>query len=102
MLRQLQNLAHKAGLNCGECVNKAGKSCIAHPVCQRWGLHKFRKTFATLHAEAGVAASTIQRWLGHSDLVTTQRYLAVADARSTRTREQVNNSFRGLALGANA
>ena len=29
-----------------------------------------------MHHEAGVPAATIQRWLGHSDLTTTLRYLA--------------------------
>jgi hypothetical protein len=35
-----------------------------------------------MHAEAGVLAPTIQRWLGHSHLATTLRYLAIADIRS--------------------
>jgi integrase/recombinase XerD len=96
-LRRLQQLALRAGLNCGECVKKGGKSCRTHPVCRRWGLHKFRKTFGTLHSEAGVPVTTIQRWLGHSDLATTLRYLAVADLRSDRTRQQVNTTFAALA-----
>src|SRR5205085_11715144 len=58
-----------------------------------WCLHKFRKSFATMHHEHGVSARTLQRWLGHSDLATTENYLAVADMRSQRTRAQVNHSF---------
>jgi integrase/recombinase XerD len=96
MLRRLQSLALKAGLNCGECVNKKGLECSEEPVCSVWGLHKFRRTFATMHSEAGVSARTIQKWLGHSDLSTTLRYLAVADMRSERTRMQVNASFAAL------
>lgn len=69
-LRMLQLLAFRTGLNCGESVTKGGKSCMNHPVCGAWGLHKFRKTFATMHNEAGVSPRTIQRWLGHSDLAT--------------------------------
>jgi integrase len=95
-LRTLQSLAHRAGLNCGECVNKKKQSCLKHAICGGWGLHKFRKTFATMHSEAGVPAPTIQRWLGHSDLATTLRYLAIADLRSERTRQQVNTTFAGL------
>jgi len=95
-LRILQNLALRAGLNCGECVNKRGRSCATHPVCGEWGLHKFRKTYAIMHCEAGVSPPTIQRWLGHSDLSTTLRYLAVADMRSERTRNLVNASFEVL------
>ena len=58
-----------------------------------YGLHKFRKSFASWHHEAGVSARTLQRWLGHSSLETTLQYLEAADIRSERTREQVNNSF---------
>ncbi len=95
-LRLLKKRALEAGLNCGECVSRKGKSCHTRPVCRRWTLHAFRRTFATLHHEAGVSARTLQAWLGHSDLETTLRYLAVADMRSERTREMVNASFAGL------
>ncbi|MGZ4824796.1 MAG: tyrosine-type recombinase/integrase, partial [Terriglobales bacterium] len=92
-LRILKRLVLRAGLNCGECTNRNGLSCRKHPVCDRWELHKFRRTFATMHHEAGVSARTLQAWLGHSDLETTLAYLQIADVRSDRTREQVNNSF---------
>lgn len=98
-LRRLQKLAHRAGLNCGECINKKKQSCGDRAICSRWGLHKFRKTFATMHCEAGVPVTTIQRWLGHSDLATTLRYLAIADLRSEKTRQQVNATFAGLGVG---
>jgi integrase len=108
-LRILQLLAFKAALNCGECIRKPGKTktgktkgprcCAMHPVCAEWGLHKFRKTFATFHSDAGMSPRTIQVWLGHSDLATTLRYLAIADLRSARTRSQVNGSFAGLGVG---
>jgi integrase/recombinase XerD len=101
-LRMLQKLAHRAGLNCSECLTKAGKSCAIHSTCGEWGLHKFRKTFATMHSEAGVPAPTIQRWLGHASLSTTLRYLAAADLRSERTRSQVNASFAALGIGGAA
>ena len=111
-LRLLQQLAFRAGLNCQECTRqpkktksgrlKAPRSCATHPICGEWGLHKFRKTFATFHSEAGVSPRTIQTWLGHSDLATTLRYLAVADLRSARTRSQVNGSFAALSSGGAA
>lgn len=101
-LRMLQQLAFRAGLNCGECVRKGGRKCATHPICSGWGLHKFRKTFATMHSEAGVRVSTIQRWLSHANLATTLRYLAVADLRSERTRNQVNASFAALSVGGAA
>jgi integrase/recombinase XerD len=95
-LRTLKKLAHKAGLNCGACRSKKGLSCADYPVCKKWELHKFRKTFATLHSESGVSVRTLMGWLGHSDLETTLTYLSVADIRSTKTRSQVNNTFSGL------
>jgi integrase len=95
-LRDLQALAYRAGLNCGGCYNKAGKCCSQNPMCQHWGLHRFRKTFATMHHEAGVPVRTIQRWLRHSSLETTLRYLAGSDDRSEKTRAKVNATFAGL------
>jgi integrase len=95
-LRRLKILAQRAGVNCGDCVNKVGKSCREVPLCDRWELHALRKTFATMHHDAGVSARTIQSWLGHSDLETTLRYLKVNDNRSATTRTQVNNTFRNL------
>ena len=96
-LRILKNVAYHAGLNCGECYNKAGKCCATSPTCSCFGLHRFRKTFATMHHEAGVSARTIQRWLRHSDLETTLRYLAGADDTSEKTRAQVNHTFAAFA-----
>lgn len=66
-------------------------------VCKRIILHKLRKTFATMHHKSGVSARTIQRWLRHSDLDTTLRYLAASDDQNPKIREQVNGTFAGLA-----
>ena len=95
-LRILKRCAFLAGLNCDECYNKKGQCCASKPICHHWGLHRFRKTFATMHHEAGVPVRTIQRWLRHSSLDTTLRYLAGSDDRSERTRAQVNGTFAGL------
>jgi integrase/recombinase XerD len=92
-LGKLKSLALRAGLNCGHCVNKRGHSCKDKPVCNRWSLHKFRRTFATMHHESGVSARTLQAWLGHSNLETTLRYLRIADLRSDRIRLQVDKTF---------
>lgn len=54
-LRTLRRLAFRAGLNCGECVTKAGEDCGDHPVRTYWGLHSFRRTFATFHGDAGIS-----------------------------------------------
>jgi site-specific recombinase XerD len=75
MLRTLQALAQRAGL-VGE-----------------FGLHKFRKSYATIQHKSGVDARTIQKRLGHSDLTTTLAYLEGEDPRSERSRDQVNGAF---------
>jgi integrase/recombinase XerD len=92
-LRIFKRLGLRAGLNCGHCYNRKKLCCSKHAVCTRFELHRLRKTFATMHHEAGVSARTIQRWLRHSSLDTTLRYLASSDDRSERTREQVNSTF---------
>jgi integrase/recombinase XerD len=92
-LGKLKALALRAGLNCGHCVNKRGRPCKDNPVCSRWSLHKFRRTFASWHHDSGIFARTLQAWLGHSNLETTLRYLRVADLRSKRIRAQVDKTF---------
>src|ERR1039458_880903 len=75
MLRSLKDLAKRAGLT------------------GNFGLHKFRKTYATLQHRNGMDARTIQKRLGHSDLTTTLAYLEGEDERSERSRELVNSTF---------
>jgi integrase/recombinase XerD len=95
-LRMLKERAFTAGLNCGRCTGTLeGKevSCKDAACCEHWILHRFRKTFATMHHANGVPARTIQVWLGHESLETTLRYLADAELASEKTRTQVNGSF---------
>jgi integrase len=95
-LRMLKERALAAGLNCGHCTSTlSGKavSCKDAACCEHWILHRFRKTFATMHHANSVPARTIQLWLGHESLETTLRYLADAELRSEKTRMQVNGSF---------
>jgi integrase/recombinase XerD len=75
-LRMLKEVAERAGVDPDEC-----------------GLHKFRKTYATLQHENGVSARTIQKRLGHSSLETTLAYLEAADVRSAETRKAVDDTF---------
>lgn len=58
-----------------------------------WELHKWRKSFASFHHEQGVSARTLQMWLGHSDLETTESYLQASDMRSKKIQNAVDNSF---------
>ncbi|MGA2650434.1 MAG: tyrosine-type recombinase/integrase [Terracidiphilus sp.] len=99
LLGIIKGLALRAGLNCGECHHKPsmsyphGRSCTTAPICERYILHKFRKSFATWHSEAGVPVRTIQRWLRHSNLETTLKYLAGSDDQTEQTRSRVNSAF---------
>jgi integrase len=91
MLRTVKRLALRAGVNCCECLNKNGQSCIEHPVCSHIKLHKLRKTFATTLHHNGLPAQTIQRYLRHSELPTTLAYLA--DQPDDDVRATINATF---------
>jgi integrase/recombinase XerD len=90
-LRIVKRLALRAGVNCGHCVNKKGKSCAKYPVCRHVLLHKMRKTFATNLHRDGAPARTIMRLLRHSSLDTTIRYLTDQD--DAHVREIANKAF---------
>jgi integrase len=77
-LRLLQNAVKDAGIG--------GK----------WELHKFRKTFASMHHESGVSVRTLQDWLGHSDLQTTMAYLKGSDAAAKHSQALVNKTFEAF------
>jgi integrase/recombinase XerD len=74
MLRALKRNAVRAGLD-----------------PNRYWLHKFRATFATMHLAAGVDLRTVQAWLGHTNLESTIRYLK--PARGEAMRDKVNATF---------
>ena len=42
---------------------------------EEWHLHRFRDTAATRWLRAGIDVRTVQAWLGHESLATTQKYL---------------------------
>jgi len=94
-LRILKKRALVAGLNCGHCISKVnGKeiSCADGPYCATWGLHKFRKTYATTlyNGGRGKTISEIGEWLGHEDEATTRAYLANTEA----PKVDINDLFR--------
>jgi hypothetical protein len=53
--------------------------------------HDLRHTFGTRMAAAGVAMRTLQEWMGHRDIATTQRYADYAP--NVREAELVARAF---------
>jgi integrase/recombinase XerD len=101
-LRKLKRIALHAGLNCGQCrttitIGKYDRkkltevTCKTQPVCEHIYLHRFRKTCATRWQEHGIPLRTVQAWLGHKNLETTQRYLGVTD--NGKLRPQIDAAF---------
>jgi integrase len=58
--------------------------------------HDLRHTFGTAMAAAGVPMRTLQEWMGHRDIATTQRYADYAP--NEREVEMVDRAFRGPGL----
>jgi len=93
-LRKFKKIVFKAGLNCGKCKTTRSegrytkvnvvKSCATYSeACEKHYLHRLRKTRATFWHEHGVSLRTIQVWLGHADLSTTQKYLGIQNPKET-------------------
>lgn len=78
----------KSTITVGEykAKRKVEVSCKTHPVCKNWTVHKFRKTCATQWGSKGVPVSTIQTWLGHESLSTTENYLGLGNQEDNRKR----------------
>jgi integrase/recombinase XerD len=96
LLKKFKRLALRAGVNCGHCTapwttgryekKKSEVSCATHPVCHHHYLHRLRKTRASDWEAAGIPVRTIQFWLGHKSLETTQKYLGVGNLASLRDK----------------
>lgn len=96
-LKKFKRIALEADINCGECTTTVNKgrydrkrpvevTCKTDPVCTHVFLHRLRKTCASRWEAAGIPVRTIQAWLGHKDLSTTQRYLGVTDSSKLRSK----------------
>jgi integrase len=72
-----------------KCEAIARRAGIAN--WEDFDLHRWRKTGATMHHEAGVSVRKIQAWLGHESLEVTLEYLGVDDAADEISQQQVNN-----------
>jgi integrase len=99
MLEKLKQIARRSGLNCGLCMGmEKGEpvSCSTHPVCRRWGLHKFRHTYATSMLRDKVDIVTLSKWLGHKDLATTRIYLRALEAEESQPQVEQSTLARRL------
>jgi integrase len=61
-------------------------------------IHDLRHTFGTRCAAAGVPMRTLQEWMGHRDIATTQRYADYAP--STREAELIAAAFGSRSDGS--
>lgn len=87
----LKRIAEGAGLFCGTC-----KGCVetngkpkAQPNCEHWFLHKFRSSFGTRTLQSGVDVRTVMKWMGHTDMESTLRYLKAAGGVEAETKMDV-------------
>ncbi|MCA1681366.1 MAG: site-specific integrase [Actinobacteria bacterium] len=64
-------------------------------MCRRRHNHDLRHTFGTRMAAAGVPMRTLQEWMGHRDIETTQVYADYAP--SAPERAYVEAAFGSLA-----
>ncbi|HEV2468574.1 MAG TPA: tyrosine-type recombinase/integrase [Candidatus Sulfotelmatobacter sp.] len=82
----VKRVAHRAKLNCGQCVTKHGNRCAEGPYCHHFFLHKFRHTFAIEHLRHGVDIRTLQTWMGHRDIKSTMVYLKGVQSKDVLTK----------------
>ncbi len=91
-LRHFKKLVYRAGLNCGHCHQDEwgeGVTCATKPEgCEKHFLHRLRKSCATFWHHQGVPVRTIQQFLAHKSLATTQIYLGVLS--TDELQEQLN------------
>jgi hypothetical protein len=64
----------------------------------RYRFHDLRGVIGTYLADQGVAPLILQRWLGHADISTTMRYVALADSRQQEA-SRMADGYRGTADG---
>lgn len=67
------------------------KALMSAGLSPSFSFHDLRHTFGTTMARRGVPVGTIQAWMGHADLATTQLYMHYAAA--ARDAQIINAAF---------
>lgn len=81
LIPRLKRFVYLHGLRCGHCAH-----CLwGHPDCERWQLHKFRRTYITMICRH-LDLRTAQAYAGHLRITSTERYLKAASAKEGQKR----------------
>ena len=81
LIPRLKRFVYLHGLRCGDCPHCRW----GHPECERWQLHKFRRTYITAICRH-VDLRTAQAYAGHLRIASTERYLKAASATEGQKR----------------
>jgi integrase len=81
----------------GALMRRYRRALKAAGIAPAHRFHDLRHTFGTAMAAAGVPMRTLQEWMGHRDLATTQRYADYAP--NEREVEMVDRAFGGPGAG---
>jgi integrase len=96
LLKPLKRIAFQAGMNCGHCMTKSGKSCSDGPYCHKFTVQKLRRSYATHLHEGGASINTLRVLLGHSSPAPILRYLAPQDIQSPELLADLTSSISAL------
>jgi integrase len=87
LLLALKGAVRRAGLNCWKC-----DTCKSRKECERWFLHRFRATFASIALQKGLDIHAVMKLLGHRDLASTMRYLS----RNAEVKTKIDSIFGSI------
>jgi integrase len=83
---------HRGGPLDGSKLRKRFKAALARAGVREVRFHDLRHTFGTRMAAQGVPARTLQEWMGHASLVTTEIYADYSP--STHEADWIEAAFR--------
>jgi integrase len=85
-------------MNRTDLMERYRAALIAAKLDPGFSFHDLRHTFGTAMARQGVPVGTIQAWMGHADLATTQLYMHYAP--KARDAAMIDAAFAGATVGA--